>query len=154
MINPLSTNDNSIADPMKKGSNPQNYKIVKCKYWEKDGSCRYGTLCTFAHGEAEIRTKADNLIMNAPMNNPFMNQMMMNPPYVDPNFPMQNMMNPLALGFDPNMMMAMQGMMGFPQGMDPSMMNMNQMNNPDFMMNYPGANVYQGYPGNINENGN
>ena len=38
-----------------------NYKIVKCKNWEKDKTCKYGMHCTFAHGEEELRNKADNL---------------------------------------------------------------------------------------------
>ena len=50
----------------KKGPNLQNYKIVKCKYWEKEGTCRYGTLCTFAHGDTEVRSKTDNLLLNTP----------------------------------------------------------------------------------------
>ena len=38
-----------------------NYKIVKCKNWEKDKTCKYGAHCTFAHGDSEIRHKTDNL---------------------------------------------------------------------------------------------
>ena len=38
-----------------------NYKIVKCKNWEKDKTCKYGTHCTFAHGDEELRNKTDNL---------------------------------------------------------------------------------------------
>ena len=38
-----------------------NYKIVKCKNYEKDGTCKYGAHCTFAHGDEELRNKADNL---------------------------------------------------------------------------------------------
>ena len=50
----------------KKSLNLQNYKIVKCKYWEKDHNCRYGSLCTFAHGDEELRTKSDNMLSNQP----------------------------------------------------------------------------------------
>ena len=42
-------------------NNALNYKIVKCKNWEKDKTCKYGAHCTFAHGDEEIRNKADNL---------------------------------------------------------------------------------------------
>jgi hypothetical protein len=42
-------------------------------------------------------------------------------PMYDPN--MMPMMNPYAMGFDPNMMMNPQFMMGMPQGFDPNMMN-------------------------------
>lgn len=130
-----------MQDPTKKGPNPQNYKIVKCKYWEKDGTCRYGTLCTFAHGDPELRTKTDNMLLGQPYGGVDMMNPMMGSPGMgqDPNMAMPNMMNPLSYGFDPNMMMAMQSMMGFPPVMDPSMMNMNQMMNPNYFMNYPGG---------------
>ena len=74
-----------------------NYKIVKCKNWERDGNCKYGGHCTFAHGENELRNKADNLYSMQtpqmmfplpPMMMDFMQngQMpMMNMPSVDPN---------------------------------------------------------------------
>ena len=45
----------------KNQNNMLNYKIVKCKNWEKDKTCKYGAHCTFAHGDEEIRNKADNL---------------------------------------------------------------------------------------------
>ena len=45
----------------KNQNNLLNYKIVKCKNWEKDKTCKYGAHCTFAHGDEEIRNKADNL---------------------------------------------------------------------------------------------
>ena len=50
----------------KKSLNLQNYKIVKCKYWEKDHNCGYGSLCAFAHGDEELRTKSDNMLSNQP----------------------------------------------------------------------------------------
>ena len=40
--------------------NPSNFKIVKCKNFETNGSCKYGSVCTFAHGDTELRTKSDN----------------------------------------------------------------------------------------------
>ena len=46
-----------------------NYKIVKCKNWEKDGTCKYGMHCTFAHGDKDLRNKGDNLYS---MNNQIM----------------------------------------------------------------------------------
>ena len=46
-----------------------NYKIVKCKNWEKDGTCKYGVHCTFAHGDNDLRNKAENIYQ---MNNPMM----------------------------------------------------------------------------------
>jgi len=130
-------------DTTKKGPSPQNYKIVKCKYWEKEGTCRYGTLCTFAHGETEIRSKTENMMMTGqtPMGLYDMNNMMPSDMNLvggmnDPNMMNPaafNMMNPYAMGFDPNLMMNQ--MMGFPQNVyDPNLM-MNQMN-PNFGANF------------------
>jgi hypothetical protein len=128
---------------------------VKCKYWEKDGTCRYGTLCTFAHGDTEIRTKTDNMMVGGQPGGGYdfmMGQggMMGNPGYMDPNFQgMPNMMSPYAMGFDPSMFMAMQNaMMGFPQGTDPNMMNMNQMSggNPNYFMGGGYPNTSGGAP--------
>ena len=42
----------------KSQNNYLNYKIVKCKNWEKDHTCKYGAHCTFAHGDADLRNKA------------------------------------------------------------------------------------------------
>ena len=54
----------------KNQNNILNYKIVKCKNYEKDGTCKYGNHCTFAHGDKELRNKTENLYqMN---NNPMM----------------------------------------------------------------------------------
>ena len=38
----------------------QNYKTTKCKNYEKNGTCRFGERCTFAHGDAELRKVNDN----------------------------------------------------------------------------------------------
>lgn len=76
-----------------------NYKIVKCKNWEKDKTCKYGSKCTFAHGDAELRNKTDNISC---MSQPF--------PVVMPFMVDQNgqpiMMQP-AGGFDYNQMQMM-----------------------------------------------
>ncbi len=97
---------------------------MKCKYWEKDGTCRYGTLCTFAHGDTEVRTKTDNMMLNQQQMGYFeAGAMGFQQPMYDPS--MMPMMNPYAMGFDPNMMMNPQFMMGMPQGFDPNMMNPN-----------------------------
>ena len=56
-----------------------NYKIAKCKNWEKEGTCKYGVHCTFAHGNNELRNKNDNMIKMQPgmgiMTQPFMMNM-------------------------------------------------------------------------------
>ena len=97
--------------------NPLNYKIVKCKNWEKDGTCKYGDHCTFAHGDTDMRNKTDNIYqmqsmsMVMPM---FYGMDMSQMPQMMPD--MSQMMGGVIPGADPN-----QIMMG---------MNMNQnMNN-------------------------
>ena len=86
--------DNNISQNFNKiNTNNQktalNYKIAKCKNWEKDGNCKYGSLCTFAHGDTELRTKNDNLsqIGPFPIMLPYnMNSMgMMMPPNINFN---------------------------------------------------------------------
>ena len=98
----------------KSQNNLLNYKIVKCKNWEKDKTCKYGAHCTFAHGDTDLHTKNDNLYMSntVPVMIPYdMSSMgMMMPPNMDIN-QMQQMMagnmgqNPLMMG----MMMAPNG---------------------------------------------
>ena len=68
-LNPMQAMNN-------KQKNTLNYKIVKCKNWEKDKSCKYGAHCTFAHGDEEIRNKTDNLFQMQPM---MIQPFMMNP---------------------------------------------------------------------------
>ena len=108
---------------MAKGQNNiLNYKIVKCKNFEKDGTCKYGQHCTFAHGDKEVRNKSENILQ---MNNPMM-------------------IMPFAYPMDGNFQMMMP-----PQGIDMSQMQqMPMMQNPLYvMMNMmtPGNN-----PGNNN----
>lgn len=50
----------STSKPNKIPPNPANFKIVKCKNWEATGNCKYGSVCTFAHGDNELRTKSEN----------------------------------------------------------------------------------------------
>ena len=72
-------------------NNTLNYKIIKCKNYEKDGTCKYGIHCTFAHGDEELRSKADNLYQfNSGM--PFMLPMMV-PANMDINQMQQFMTN-------------------------------------------------------------
>ena len=81
-----------------------NYKIVKCKNWEKDRTCKYGAHCTFAHGDSELRNKADNLYqMNSSF--PVMMPMMIPPQGMDYNHMQQLMMSNqlmMGMGINPN----------------------------------------------------
>ena len=117
-----------LQNPMNRINNSQknalNYKIVKCKNWEKDGTCKYGVHCTFAHGDAEIRNKNDNLYQMQPG--------------------MGLMMQPFM--FDMNALMQM-GQMNQLNGMDMGQMGINPM-----MMGIPMNNVEQ--PTNESNNNN
>ena len=77
-----------------------NYKIARCKNWDKDKTCKYGAKCTFAHGDGELRSKSDNMTkMAQPM--PFM-------PFIIDQNGMPIMMQP-GMGFDFNQMQMMPG---------------------------------------------
>lgn len=86
-----------------------NYKIAKCKNWEKDKTCKYGAKCTFAHGDAELRTKPENI---SNMSQPFSFM----PFVIDPNG-MPLMVQP-GMGFDFNQMPMM------PAGVDQNQLMM------------------------------
>ena len=102
-----------MATNNKSQTNFLNYKIVKCKNWEKDRTCKYGAHCTFAHGDEDLRNKADNLYQ------------------LNTNF---QMMVPMMVRMDMNqmqqIMLGNQLMMGM--GMNPNMANQNlNQNNPN-----------------------
>ena len=98
-------NPNYMIQMNNKQKDPLNYKIVKCKNWEKDKTCKYGAHCTFAHGDSELRNKSDNLMqMQSNMGMGVMFQPMM----MDMNTMMQ--MNPQMQGMipiDPSQMINM-----------------------------------------------
>ena len=99
----------------KSQTNYLNYKIVKCKNWEKDRTCKYGVHCTFAHGDEDLRNKADNLYQ---MNT---NIQMMVPMMIPQGMDMRQM---------EQIMLGNQLMMGM--GMNPNMVNQNlNQNNPN-----------------------
>ena len=81
----------------KSQNNLLNYKIVKCKNWEKDKTCKYGAHCTFAHSDEELRNKTDNLYQ---FNSSFQMMMpMMFPPGMDMAQMQQFMVNnPMNFG--------------------------------------------------------
>ena len=90
-----------------------NYKIVKCKNFEKDGTCKYGAHCTFAHGDKDLRNKTQNLYQ---MNNP-----MMMFPMINDMYGMPIMMTPPGMDMNQMQMMAA-GNMNQNQFMMPNMM--------------------------------
>ena len=116
-MNNLSKSQNSIL----------NYKIVKCKNFEKDGTCKYGQHCTFAHGDKDLRNKTENMYQ---INNPMM---IMPFPY------------PMEGGF-PVMMQ--------PQGVDMNQMQLSPMmgQNPQFVMMNMMAQPGNGQTSNNNDN--
>ena len=109
-----------MGNPGKNQNNILNYKIVKCKNFEKDGTCKYGQHCTFAHGDKDLRNKTENMYQ---MNNPMM---IMPFPYpMDGQFQVM-----MPQGVDMNQMQQMQAMMAQnPQFMAMNMMGNNDMNN-------------------------
>ena len=121
----------------KNQKNPLNYKIVKCKNFEKDGTCKYGSHCTFAHGDADLRSKADNYTNLQP------NIMNMMDPNMMYNYQMMQQMGMMLPNFDMNQI-AMSG------NFDPNQMMMNMNMNPQMGMDMM---MPQGQPqqGNNNE---
>lgn len=118
-LNNMNTKQNSML----------NYKIVKCKNFEKDGSCKYGAHCTFAHGDKDLRNKSENLYQ---INSNQMMMMMPFPPYGVEGFPV--MMPPPGVD-----MSQMPQMVPPPAAMGQNapymMMNMMQPQNNDNMNN-------------------
>ena len=100
----------------KNQKNPLNYKIVKCKNFEKDGTCKYGSHCTFAHGDNDLRSKADNYTNYQPSSNMMGQNNFMYDYGMPQNFDMNQ--------FEPNQMMMNQQM-----GIDMMMQMQGQNNN-------------------------
>ena len=110
-----------------------NYKIVKCKNWEKDGICKYGHHCTFAHGDNDMRTKVENYYQMQP-NISMMYQMnMMDPMMMNTQMQMINQI-------DPNQI----------QQMNQLMMNMNM--NPNIDVNMMGIQNLNNNQNHLNPN--
>ena len=84
--------------------NIMNYKIVKCKNFEKDGNCKYGAHCSLAHGDEELRSKVDPMTQQQMLQMGQMGQMA--PMMIPPNYFMDY----------PMMMMQGMPMQGMPQG--------------------------------------
>ena len=127
--NELRLNSGQPMNPMlgnfmdKAQNNIVNYKIVKCKNWEKDKTCKYGAKCTFAHGDSELRNKSDNISQ--------MSQTFPIMPFLIDQNGMPIMVQPGA-GFDYNQMQMMAGNMEqnqFMMGMMPPIANIPPVNN-------------------------
>lgn len=139
------SNDGSsmnTSSKTKTAPNPSNFKIVKCKNWETTGTCKYGSVCTFAHGDTELRTKSENT-----------QQMSENSVLMDTGFMPMNMNNYLVQdpSFLYNMMMQQQMMGQGGQQMTPDMMkqmgmpmdqnSMNMMNQFNHMQQQGGIDL-------------
>lgn len=127
--------------------NPLNYKIVKCKNFEKTGTCKYNSHCTYAHGDRELRTREDNLNQIQPSLNNIMGQQAL---MLDYNGMMNfNNMNMISV---PNMDLTQQMQQMNPA--DIGQMTMNGMFDPRamFMMGMEAQNTGQeGNPANPQE---
>ena len=176
----LKQNNNSapgLIEPMVKNvPNPSNFKIVKCKNWETTNSCKYGSVCTFAHGDNEIRTKSDNNLLlseNAitidsgiPQNytNPYL---MQDPNYIYSIMMQQEMMsmgaNPI-IGINSYPIMGMNGIPLLNPNQYYPMLNINQDNLNMNLNNYNNMSIHGMYSNehnninlnlnNMNYNGN
>ena len=82
-------------------ANPR-YKTTLCKKFSSGKLCPYGDKCQFAHGDADLRNKADNLHQ---MNNSFPMMMpMVVPPGMDMNQMQQIMLsNQLMMSLNPGL---------------------------------------------------
>lgn len=49
------SNGGNSKKPVGRPSNPLRYKTELCRSYEENGECRFGSSCTFAHGERERR---------------------------------------------------------------------------------------------------
>lgn len=114
-------------NPSKIQNSLYNYKIVKCKNFEKDGTCKYGDHCTFAHGDKDLRSKTENMYSMNP-NPMFMMPMVMDMPFMMPPQGMDmNQLQQMMMqqgNVPPNMIMGNPMMMANPQ----DMMNNNDNN--------------------------
>lgn len=53
----LLTEDTNLNLNIKKPV-PNKFKTEKCRNWEIEGFCRFGDVCTFAHGDQELNRRA------------------------------------------------------------------------------------------------
>ena len=134
---------NYLAQMNNKQKDALNYKIVKCKNWEKDGICKYGQHCTFAHGDNDMRTKVENYYQMQP------NISMMYP---------MNMMDPMVMNtqmqminqIDPNQIQQMNQLMSGQIEPNQLMMNMNM--NPNIDVNMMGIQNLNNNQNHLNPN--
>ena len=146
---PMMGMDNS--QKMKSTPNPSNFKIVKCKNFETTGSCKYGSVCTFAHGDNEIRTKSDNNIQmseNAITMDSGLGQNTLNPYLMqDPNYIYNMMMQQQMMMGGMPMDYSQMGQMGMMGGIDQSQQGMNNINLNDYNNMFLQQQMMQGMQG-------
>ena len=106
-------NSTNMNDQNNKAQNSiLNFKIVKCKNWERDRTCKYGAHCTFAHGDSELRNKSDNLYQINP-SFPIMMPMMVPNQGMDMNQMQQILLSNqlmMGMGINPNFQSENNGM--------------------------------------------
>ena len=141
--NPNILSGDGQIDMTKNHKNLINYKIVKCKNWEKDGICKYGHHCTFAHGDNDMRTKVENYYQMQP-NISMMYQMnMMDPMMMNTQMQMINQI-------DPNQFQQMNQLMSGQIEPNQLMMNMNM--NPNIDVNMMGIQNLNNNQNHLNPN--
>lgn len=45
-----------------------NYKTQQCKFWEKEGKCKFNKNCSYAHGDHELRKPYEAIPQEASKN--------------------------------------------------------------------------------------
>lgn len=45
-----------------------NFKTQTCKNFEKEGKCKFGEKCSYAHGKVDLRNPYDNILLPDSLN--------------------------------------------------------------------------------------
>jgi hypothetical protein len=68
-----------------------NFKTMKCRHFERHGECKYGDKCSYAHGDADLRSGQQNPSGGKPMGGQMRNNMAPQPNPMMDGMNMQNM---------------------------------------------------------------